>query len=1175
MIARPVSLKILCLPIAVLLSSSLCFGQESRATIIGRVMDPSGAMVPGAKVQALNVATNTVASSSANESGNFEIPYLLPGIYRVTVESTGFKTTVRDQIQLRLGDRVALDFVLAMGQVGESVTVTGGAPLLATTTASAGMVVEQRTVRELMISPGGNPYFFTKLAPGILNPNTYGGGGPQSLQDNTQIIVNGTANMTETSLDGSPNMAGRGQVFSPPRDLVQEFKIQTATYDASLGHAAGAVSNVSTKSGTNELHGTGYYQDSRWTAVPWFTNNYVYNPATGPVDSLAKQRMLSPTFAQGIWGVTATGRVVIPKLYNGKDRTFWSFGWERLHNINRDGLTATVPTAAEKQGDFSGLLAAGSIYQIYDPFTTVPAAQQGRFQRQPVPGNLIPKSRQDPIAQKILSYYPDPNQAGTIDGRQNYYWPNPVEYWNRSLINRIDHVVSDKQRVFVRWANAQYNQAGNTLPSQMTQTLVDRGAWGLLLDDVYVFNPGLLLNVRYGVNYQSPVNYGGSQGFDLATLGFPQSLINEIKTKDSPGGLTFPQIQIDGSAYTDMGQAGGNTTKYYYHNFGATVTKIAGDHSLKFGGEFRLMQENGFNYGNVSPQLTFAQAYTRGPLDNAPTAPIGQGLASMLLGIPTGGQISINASRAEQSTFSAGYIQDDWRVTRRLTVNVGLRYEYESPTTERYNRSIRGFDFTAQSPIAAQAKANYAKNPIPEVPVSQFNVLGGLLFAGVNGQPRGLWNADRNNFAPRVGIAYQLNQKTVLRAGYGIFYDVLGIDRQQVNQGGFNQSTNLTPSTDNGRTYQATLSNPFPLGLQVPPGASGGLSTFLGRAASFFQSNAVNPYMQRWSFSVQRELPGRVLFDTSYVGNRGTKLAVQQQFTPTPAQYLSTLPYRDQATIDYLSAQVPNPFYGIPDFVGTALGSQTISRGNLLKPYPEFSGITSNVPTGYSWYHALQTGVEKRMSSGLTFQAAWTYSKFMDATNYRNDTDPRPEEVVSAYDYPHRLVVNGMYELPFGRGRTFLGNAKGITQGILGGWQFQGLYEGQSGQALGFGNAIFNGNLHDIPLPVDQRVISRWFNTNAGFDRNSADALASNIQGLSTRFNNVRRDGINNFQLSMYKNFPIKEHYKLRFMFFAVNALNHPQFGAPNTGPANSAFGTVSAIRGPARQLVTSLKFLF
>jgi hypothetical protein len=317
------------------------------------------------------------------------------------------------------------------------------------------------------------------------------------------------------------------------------------------------------------------------------------------------------------------------------------------------------------------------------------------------------------------------------------------------------------------------------------------------------------------------------------------------------------------------------------------------------------------------------------------------------------------------------------------------------------------------------------------------------------------------------------------------------------------------------------------------------------------------------------------MIESSYVGNRGTKLPVSREFNPTPAQYLSLLPYRDQTVINYLSAQMPNPFYGIRDFTGTGLGGQNISRGSLLKPYPQFAGIASNQSAGYSWFHSLQVSAEKRMTAGVSFQAAWTYSKYMDATAYLNDTDLRPEEVISASDYPHRLVVSGLWELPVGKGRALLGNAKGFTQGLCGGWQVQGMFEGQSGQALGFGNAIFNGNLHAIPLPVSARRVERWFNTGAGFERDNTKALGSNIQRLSSRFSGVRRDGINNFQLSAYKNFRVRERVTMRFLFFAVNALNHAQFGAPNTAPGNSAFGTVTAIRGPARQLVTSLKLLF
>jgi hypothetical protein len=594
------------------------------------------------------------------------------------------------------------------------------------------------------------------------------------------------------------------------------------------------------------------------------------------------------------------------------------------------------------------------------------------------------------------------------------------------------------------------------------------------------------------------------------------------------------------------------------------------------GGEFRLMRENGNNFGNVAPRLEFASNWTRGPLDNSTAAPIGQGLASFLLGVTSGGTININATRAEQSSFTSFYIHDDWRVTRRLTMNVGLRYEYEAPTTERFNRSIRGFDFQTPSPISEQALANYKKAPIPEVSVSDFRALGGLLFAGAGSQPRGLWSPDRNNFAPRIGLAYQLSTKTVVRAGYGVFYDVVGVDQQDVNQGGFNQPTNIVPSLDNGLTFRATLTNPFPDGLQPPAGAAGGARTFLGRTVSYFHERPLNPYMQRWSFSAQRELPGRVVVETSYVGNRGLKLSANRELNPIPARYLSTSAARDQATIDFLSAQVPNPFFGIPEFAGTSLAAQRIGRQQLLRPYPHFTSITANVPIGYSSYHSLQLAAEKRFSKGVTFQLAWTWSKFMEATGFLNDSDLALENVVSSQDYPHRFVLSGIYELPFGRGKKLFGSSRGWMELLIGGWQLQGWFEGQSGDALGFGNAIFNGDLHDIPLPLSQRSAERWFNTGAGFETDPRKQLANNIRTFSTRFTGVRADGINNVDLSLFKNFKISERFKSQFRMESFNVLNHVQFDNPGTTPTSSAFGTITAEKGHGqRQLTFAVKLIF
>ncbi|MGH9671663.1 MAG: TonB-dependent receptor domain-containing protein, partial [Bryobacteraceae bacterium] len=1043
-----------------LLASWIVPAQESRATIIGRVTDPAGALVAGATVRAANLATNVPVSSSTNEQGNFEIPYLLPGTYRVTVEMTGFKKSVRDGIELRVSDRLTLDIALELGDVAESVVVTGETPLLESSTANIGLVMDERRVAELPVI-GGNPFYLARLTPGVLASGGRSAGNPMDAGAATGVIVNGTrGGSSEVTVDGSPNMTNRNASFSPPQDLVQEFKIHTATYDASIGHAAGAMTNVSMKSGGNALHGTGYYNDSRIRGVPWFTNRFLYDPRNNLTEEERKRQI--PSWLHRRLGATMTGPVWLPKVYNGRNRTFFTFGYEDLDIDRNLAFTGTVPTPAQRRGDFSGLLALGANYQIYDPFT-IASAPNGRFSRQPLAGNIIPTTRINAVGANIIGHYPDANQPSqNVEQRNNFYTTQRILRENYTSTGRVDHNVSEKNRFFLRWNNSQHDNLTDSLHTITNVDLLDRTGWGLVVDDVHVFNPGLLVNLRYGITYQSDINSRGSQGFDLLSLGLPSSLVNEIVSKLGSGGIAFPNIQVDSNAYTQLSNNGGIRAGTNYHTAQAVVTRLARAHSMKFGVEYRLQRETGFNYGFVAPQFVFSNNYTRGPLDNSPVAPIGQGLASMLFGIPTGGTINNNASRAEENSYWGIFFQDDWRLTPRLTLNIGLRWEYESPIGERYNRSIRGFDFAANSPISQQALSNYARAPIPEVPAAAFRTIGGLQFAGAGGQPADLWRSDRNNFAPRIGLAYQLNKKTVLRAGYGIFYDVVGVDRFGVNQGGFNQPTSLIPTLNNGISYVATLNNPFPAGIENAVGAAAGLNTFLGRGVSFFNDRPLNPYMQRWSLSIQKQLPRRIVMETSYVGNRGTKLAATRNVNAVPAQYLSTSPSRDQRAIDFLSRQVDSPFFGIPEFTGTGLAAQRVAVSQLLRPYPHFGDVDSTFPSGYSYYHSLQVAAEKRMSGGLTFQSSWTWSKFMEAATYRNATDPRPDKVVSDQDFTQRFVLSMIYEFPFGHGRKWFGSLRGARQAAFGGWQLQGWYEGQTGNALGFGNAIFTGNLKDI-----------------------------------------------------------------------------------------------------------------
>jgi Carboxypeptidase regulatory-like domain len=1169
-------------------AAEVCHAQESRAVVLGRVIDHSGAGVPGAKVIVQSLDTGVTTSSLCNDEGGYQINYLQPGPYKISVEAAGFKRVSRESVDVRVGDRLALDFTLEVGAVSETVTVTSEAPLLDTTSASSGMVIDGKRAAELPVV-GGNSFYLSRLSPGVMTSGGRSGANAFDYGAGSNLIGNGSRSGTsEVTLDGSPNMFERSTSFSPPQDLVAEFKIQTISYDASIGHASGALTNVSVKSGTRDLHGTAYLNDSRLRAIPWHTNRFIGQLLAAPGANEDEIRALHvPTWLHQRWGATATGPVMIPKLYNGRQKTFWSFGYEGLKIERNLSFTGTVPTEKQREGNFSDLLKLGASYQIYDPFTIEQAAA-GRFSRKPIEGNIISSNRIDPVAKMILAFYPMPNQPGTADGRQNYFTTQKIDRSNHNFLARVDHNFSENHRLFVRYT--QNNQYDTTVQFEggATGTTTEQPGRGIAVDDVITFSPTLVLNLRYSLSHQRPIQGRLTRGFDLLSLGLPQSLLDEIKAKNDSTRISFPEINIDG--YTAIGQDGGGSRSIYYHVFGGTATKVIGNQSLKIGAEYRLQRENGFGFGSVSPTFTFGEAFTRGPLDNSPVAPIGQGLASFLLGVPTSGSVNINSPRSQQADFYGVFLHNDWRVNQRLTLNLGLRYEYEGAPTERFNRSIRGFDTTVESPIAAQALANYRADPIPELPVENFRILGGLNFAGVNGNPRGLWKPDKNNIMPRIGLAWSLNQKTVIRAGFGIYFDTIGVDREDVNPGGFNQSTNFIPTLNNGQTYIASLANPFPNGLQTPPGASQGLRTSLGRNISYFQGEPLNPYLSRWSLAVQRELPGKIVAEVTYVGSRGNKLGVDRNINPVPRSYLSTSSVRDNATFNFLSSLERNPFFGIADFAGTPLGNQNVARSQLLRPFPHFQDIVVTESIGYSWYHSMQVGVEKRLTRGLTFQASYTWSRLMQATEFLNDADPGPSEVVSGQDYPHRFALNGIYELPFGRGRKFLGDANRWLDLAIGGWQFQGWYEGQSGEALGFGNAIVRGNLRDLVLPVGERTTDRWFNLEAAnriFEREQARQLTANsntlratnttnIRTLPLRFGFIRADGTNNFDLSLFKNIRVTERFRLQFRAESFNAINHVQFANPNTVVTNTAFGTITGEKGHGqRQWTFGLKLLF
>jgi hypothetical protein len=541
----------------------------------------------------------------------------------------------------------------------------------------------------------------------------------------------------------------------------------------------------------------------------------------------------------------------------------------------------------------------------------------------------------------------------------------------------------------------------------------------------------------------------------------------------------------------------------------------------------------------------------------------------MLVGIPQG-SFSTTASYAAQNKYVGLYFQDDLKVTTRLSLNLGLRYEKHFRVTERFDRLVANYDFATPSPLEAEARVNYAKNPIPELPASAFSARGGLTYVAQKGSSRSPYEGDRGQWLPRIGLAYQLDANTVLRSGYGIFFDTIGVDRFLANQSGFSQTTQMQPSLDNGVTYVATLANPFPNGILAPLGAAGGLTTNLGQALQFYDPKLKPRYAQRWSAGVQRLLPAQFVVDLSYVGSRGTRIGAARQINATPAQYLSTSPVRDQKTIDYLTASFPNPFFGL-----NPVYPKTMSRANLLRPYPHFGDISVTQPVGFSWYHSLQVSTEKRFSRGYTVQAGYTFSKFMEATEFLNPTDPIPYRGISDLDRPHVLTFSGLWELPFGRGRRFGSALPAAVNQVVGGWQLSGSVIRQAGPPLAFGNIIFQGDLKAIPLPKGQRSVDRWFNIDAGFERSSARQLAQNIRAFPLRLSGVRGDGQATWNLSLLKNFVLHERLKAQFRADSYNTMNHASFATPNRTPTSTAFGTITNANSEPRGFQFMLKVIF
>ena len=1158
---------------AVALSVTVLWSQEFRGTITGRVSDAQEAVVPNAKIIATNVNTGARSETVAGHDGQYTIPFLPPGEYRVTAESPGFKKYIREGFSVGAGEREALDIKLEIVQVSDSVTITAESPLLETATASAGQVISGRSVENLPMN-GRAPLLLAQTSIGVVSTadpkfsRPFDNAGPSGFS-----MGGAPAQQNELLVDGVPDTTRNLRVaYNPPVDAVEEVRVHSFEADAAYGHTGGGTVNVVLKGGTNAFHGTLYEfnQVSDLAATPFFLNR---NATVKPITRFNQ------------YGGTASGPVIVPRIFNGHNKLFWYFGYEGIKDSFPEPTVTTVPTEAERKGDFSALLgvrcpgsnAIGSCYQLYDPYSGV-LQSNGRIQRQPIVGNRLDPAKLDPIAQNVFKLYPLPNQTPTgADGTGNYLSNSIRSDRFDGELGRLDFIFSDKHKMFI---NARHNDRvenrGNLFFNIATGNFLSRINWGSTLDDVYTFNATTVMNVRLNYTRFIEGNAKPGQGFDYSTLGFPASM-KQFSTNVGLPTFDFNSINDIG----DTSSTGtGDLTPFDIYQLFADVVKVKGKHSFKIGADLRLLRESATTFGQSSGMYTLRENWMRGPADNAANAPFGQDLAGFLLGLPTGGQFDINAYRTNQAPYMAYFVHDDWRVKPNLTLNVGLRLEKELPETERWNRTINGFDTTTPSPIASAVQsayaANYAANPsLFPISPAQFKVNGGLLFA--NSGNRDFYKTGGPYWSPRLGLAWtpaRLGGKTVLRGGVGVFLFPIGAP--SVLQSGFSQTTTFVASLNSFLTPNDTLSKPFTAGIQTPTGSSAGLGTYLGRSITIPYQGTLNPYSLRWNFDIQRELAKNLVFEIGYTGNHAVHLPINHQIDFVPRQYLSTSPARDQATIDYLTALVPNPFANqVP---GQGINGTTIARQGLLVPYPQFgvNGVTlNNDPRGSSYFHSVAVRVEKRYSHGLTLLSNFTYSKLMDRTRFLNDSDPLPEKRISPDDRPLREVISGSYDLPFGKGKTF-DTRSALWNRVIGGFVFNVIYNWEVGAPLNWEsqNALFyGGDISLNPRAIDGAFDTTRFNTKTAND--ATGQLANNVRTFSSRFGNLRIDGTNNFDLSIIKNTAVTERVKLQLRMEAFNALNHPIFDAPNLNPTNSQFGKITNQPNLARNIQLAARLVF
>jgi hypothetical protein len=957
---------------------------------------------------------------------------------------------------------------------------------------------------------------------------------------------------------------GRRVAFVPPAGAVQEFKVETASFDAASGHTAGANINVTLKSGTNSIKGSGYtyYRSDKLAEKDFFVKK-----ANAPKPGLSYKRP----------GFTLGGPVV-------HDRSFFFAAVEWLYDTFPEPLYQTVPTQAMRNGDFSALLGQG--IQIYDPLTGQ-ISTGTTVVRQPFAGNIIPASQLNPIAQKVLGYYPLPNQPADATGQNNFFYENPRTDKFNSESFRFDHTVTPKQRLMARYTRNDRREARNAIFGEVngivpTGNFLFRKNDGITVDHTWTQSSTSLWEFRGGWQRFREPNVRQHEGqFDPASLGWSPSVVSLFR-----GAQYFPSFDFD--TISDIGDnLAGNTTHTIY-SFQPTYTRIMGNHSVRAGYDLRQYREFGANNNRQAGEYLMRNnaAFTRQASNSA--TQLWQDVATFLTGFPTGGNIDINATRQNRQWYHAAFVQDDWKVTNKLTLNLGLRYDYEAAATELGNANVRGFDSAATLSITTAAEAAYAARP-DVIPASQWHARGGYGFP--SDSTPGIWNADTNNIQPRVGFAYKLTDKTVVRGGWGIYTSPF-VFSNGITQPGFSQTTPFTATQNSGLTFQSTLTSPYPVGVLQPAGNSLGPNTFLGQGLNrFMPLDIQSSQLSRYLVNVQRELPGQWLLEAGYVGSHGFHLTTNEDMNPIPAQYLTSSRVRDDATVTYLGTLVPNPFAGL---LPTGSNGATIARSQLLRPFPQFTAVPTFGSDGTSQYDSFQTRLEKRYAHGYSIIGTYTWSHFTERVFRLNPTDAGFEKRLARDDVPHRITTSIVYELPFGKGRTFASNSSGLVNGLIGGWSVNAFGQFQSGRPLDFEgrNIYFNGDLNALKAKYtnnsDNPVfdLSGFYFHDAAVQTNGVDdpvkqradtriRLSQNIRYFPSRVDGIRSPFLKLWDISIVKQVPISGRVRAQFNVEFLNAFNVVVFNDANTDPTNAAFGKVNSQNNLPRDIQLAAKIVF